>query len=48
MVIAVEQDNIDLLITFMRLCALTFISFQEWTKALLFFQHCNFLSEFTR
>ncbi|CAK62787.1 unnamed protein product (macronuclear) [Paramecium tetraurelia] len=48
MVIAVEQDNIDLLITFMRLCALTFISFQEWTKALLFFQHCKFLSEFTR
>ncbi|CAD8196014.1 unnamed protein product [Paramecium pentaurelia] len=48
MVIAVEQDNIALLITFMRLSALTFISFQEWTKALLFLQHCKFLSEFTR
>ncbi|CAD8200666.1 unnamed protein product [Paramecium pentaurelia] len=48
MVIAVEQDNITLLITFMRLSALTFISFQEWTKALLFLQHCKFLSEFTR
>ncbi|CAD8121605.1 unnamed protein product [Paramecium sonneborni] len=48
MVIAVEQDSISLLITFMRLSALTFISFQEWTKALLFLQHCKFLSEFTR
>ncbi|CAK63915.1 unnamed protein product (macronuclear) [Paramecium tetraurelia] len=48
MVIAVEQDNIALLITFMRLSALTFISFQEWTKALLFLSHCKFLSEFTR
>lgn len=47
-ILAVEQDNLRLLIRVFKLMSLTFIFFKEYDKALIFLKNCIFLSQFPR